>query len=71
MTALDLEALYPVPYPGDGGERAFQNDIRRMDTPTAAAEFYAARLRLCFETDMMNRIWLRRRLLLLTARRAA
>lgn len=69
--SFDLESLYPVPSPGDGGERSFQNDIRRMNAATVAAEYDSARLRLCFETDMMNRLWLRRRLILLSARRAA
>lgn len=70
MTTLDLEALYPVPNPGDGGQRAFNLDISRMDAATIAAELYGCRLRLAFESELMNRQWLKSRLYLLEARRA-
>lgn len=66
---FNLESLYPVPYL-DGGQRAFCLDIREMDGATIAAELYSARLRLSFELDRMNRMWLMRRLDLLETRMA-
>ena len=70
MQALNLETLYPVPSPCDGGARSACADVGWMDGATVAAEYYSAMLRLSFEYDMMNRLWLRRRLRLLVARRS-
>ena len=70
MQALNLEALYPVSSPCDGGARSACADVLGMDAATVAAEIYSAQLRLSFELDMMNRLWLRRRLTLLAARRS-
>lgn len=67
---FDLDELYPVPCAGDGGQRAFCYDVAEMEAATVSAEFYGCRLRLAFESGLMNRQWLRHRLYLLTVRRA-
>lgn len=65
-----LDVVYPVPSAIDGGQRSFCLDIPEMDAASIAAELYGCRLRLAFESDPMNWSWLRRRLYLLTERRA-
>lgn len=68
---LDLDSIYPVPAPIDGGERSFGFDIDRMSAGQVRAEILGALLRLNLEPQraQLNRSWLRRRLRRLEARR--
>ncbi|MCL4309921.1 MAG: hypothetical protein M0Z32_04880 [Actinomycetota bacterium] len=65
---VDLDAIYSMPC--RGSQRAFNLDIPEMSLAEIQADIYAARQRLIFEADMLNRSYLRQRLYLLAARGA-
>ncbi|GEM_PF-5439621 len=60
-----LARLYPMPrpyYDDAGWYRAYHLDLAEMDTPALRREGRRVQLRLDYETDTRNRMWLEERI---------